>query len=135
MEVLRIPLDWKYTNVASIKRENGKSSSENNRPFSLTSHIPKLMKGIARHHSMNDLVKSTHGFVKNISCLNKPAHIFETGNQLNSDRVALDVLYLDFSFDMAPHLRLAMKLQARGINGRIREWIKSVLKTKSKRSC
>ena len=47
------------------------------------------------------------------------------------------MIYLDFckAFDKVPHCRLIKKLESHGINGQIKEWIRSWLTNRRQRVC
>ncbi|XP_069164701.1 uncharacterized protein [Procambarus clarkii] len=104
-------------------KKGRKSSAENYRPTSLTSHICKLMKrllreGIIQHLSMNNRVKSTqHGFVKNRSCLTNLLTFLEMVTTYSEKGLPVDVAYMNFAkaFDKVPHERQGKKLQVHGI--------------------
>jgi hypothetical protein len=50
----------------------------------------------------------------------------DTVTKLIDEGSSADIFYLDFAkaFDKVPHERLLIKLEAKGITGRVKEWIR-----------
>jgi ribonucleases P/MRP protein subunit RPP40 len=89
------------------------------------------MEGLIKDRIMNHLLTeklitdNQHGFMPGRSCttnmtifLDKPTKIVDDGNPA-------DVFYLDFAkaFDKVPRERLLVKLEAKGVTGKLRTWI------------
>ena len=75
------------------------------------------------------LKDSQHGFIKGRSCLTNILDFLEEIYDKLDEGKAVDVIYLDFAkaFDKVPHSRLAAKLEACGIGGKVLQWIKNWL--------
>lgn len=131
----RVPCDWKKANVTPIFKKGAKSEPKNYRPVSLTSIPCKLLERIikdelTKHLEENNLInKSQHGFTKGKSCATNLVEFLEAATKLVDEGLAADVFYLDFSkaFDMVPRERLLLKLEAKGISGKLLEWIRDWL--------
>ena len=130
-----VPRDWRDAHVTPIFKKGVKSDPGNYRPVSLTSICCKLMEScikdaIVEHVEKNNLLRNTqHGFSKGRSCTTNLLDFMEKVTDYVDKGFPVDIIYLDFAkaFDKVPHLRLAEKLKAIGIEGHILEWIKSWL--------
>ena len=95
-----------------------------------------LREQIVSHMMENSLFcDEQHGFVPGRSCMTQLLITIELWTELLDTGTALDVIYLDFkkAFDSVPHKRLLSKLDAYGIGGPIKEWIKSFLMNRKQR--
>ena len=136
-----VPEDWKNANVSPIFKKGSKEKAENYRRVSLTSHICKTLEriitqDITKHLEDNNLIRnSQHGFRNNKSCLTNLLEFSEKVVNSLDEGSPVDIIYLDFSkaFDKVPHQRLAIKLEAHGIEGEVLSWIKSWLKDRKQR--
>ncbi len=107
----------------------------NNRPVSLTSGIGKVMEPIIRDiivkHMMENhfFADKQHRIVPGRSSMTQLLVVIEEWVDILEEGYPMDVIYLDFkkAFDSVPHQRLLRKLQACGIEGKIRTWISSFL--------
>jgi ribonucleases P/MRP protein subunit RPP40 len=91
---------------------------------------------LVRHMADNNqLEESQHGIVNGRSCatnliefLGKVTADLDSGNNL-------DLIFLDFAkaFDKVPRLRLLAKLKARGVRGKILQWIDAWLSNREQR--
>ena len=130
-----IPRDWKDAIIVPLFKKGSRSEASNYRPVSLTCIICKVMEKIIqlelmnhiRHHSI--LINSQHGFVQRRSCLTNLLDCFENVYTHLDKGSPVDIVYLDFAkaFDKVPHTRLMRKIEAAGIGGNIRGWIKEWL--------
>jgi hypothetical protein len=135
METGEVPMEWREANVTPIFKKGAKSCPGNYRPVSLTSVCCKVMESVVRdavtdHLKANNLIKkSQHGFVKGRSCATNLLEFLEKATIAIDRGESFDVVYLDFAkaFDKVPHKRLAKKLRAHGIKGRVLKWVKSWL--------
>ena len=126
-----VPQDWKLANITPIFKRGSKGDAGNYRPVSLTSVICKVMESILKDALMGHIVtnhilnESQHGFLSGKSCLTNLLEYLETLTKLIDEGHSVDVIYLDFSkaFDKVPHVRLASKLKASGIDGLFLQWI------------
>ena len=68
---------------------------------------------------------------------NKSTRIFWIGSWKTSldEGKPVDIVFLDFqkAFDKVPHERLALKLKAHGIDGKVLNWIKEWLRERKQR--
>ena len=126
-----VPTNWKEANVTPIFKKGRKDAASNYRPVSLTSQVSKIFEKILRmaivaHLTDQNLILETqHGFMPGKSCLtNLLTFVDDISKSLDEGR-PVDVIYLDFSkaFDRVAHQRLASKLTAHGIEGKVRTWI------------
>ena len=123
------------------KRIKGKAS--NYRPVSLTSVACKLLESIIRdkiteHLIRNKLINtSQHGFTKNMSCQTNLLEFMDFITKCIDQGDPVDVIYLDFSkaFDKISHSKLALKLKAHGIRGKLLSWITDWLTNRSQVVC
>ena len=90
------------------------------------------------HLEKNNLLSpSQHGFRKGGSCLSNLLQFLDYVTKCLDDRGNMDVVYLDFAkaFDKVPHERLLSKIEAHGISGRVRDWIKEWLHGRKPKVC
>ena len=135
LECGTVPKDWKQANVCAIFKKGKKSSPENYRPVSLTSHVCKIFESILKDRIVEHIDKynllstSQHGFVKNKSCLTNLLEFLTFVSTCVDDHKEVDVIYLDFqkAFDKVPHKRLLSKVKSFGISGKVYTWIESWL--------
>ena len=135
-----VPDAWKIANVVPIFKKGSKTSPENYRPVSLTSHLGKLLEKIIRkklmeHLETQVLVEEQHGFRRGRSCTTNILECMETWTQWLDEGNSFDVLYLDFrkAFDTVPHQRLLSKLWQHGIDGDLLIWCTSFLSERTQR--
>jgi hypothetical protein len=86
----------------------------------------KIMSHLAEH----DLIKpSQHGFMPGRSCARNLILFQEVLTQAIDNGIPADVFYLDFAkaFDKVPREQLLIKLEAKGITGRLKNWIQEWL--------
>ena len=134
-----VPKQWREANVTPLFKKGCKPDPSNYRPVSLTSVCCKLMEGIIRDNLMDHLVINNlispeqHGFVKNRACVTNLLECQDEVTSMLRDGKCVDVLYTDFSkaFDRVSHRKLAIKLYAYGIRGKMLKWIESFLRDRS----
>jgi len=139
----QVPDDWKKANVSPIFKKGSKGKAENYRPVSLTSQLCKIFESLMRdvivnHLEKNLLIKdSQHGFRKGRSCLSNLLVFLDKVTRSMDEGENVDVIFLDFAkaFDKVPHKRLAAKLEAHGITGRVKDWIVEWLRDRWQRVC
>jgi hypothetical protein len=124
----KVPADWKTATVTPIFKKGPKSDPANYRPVSLTSIPCKVMETIIKekimsHLAEHDLIKpSQHGFMPGRSCATNLILFQEVLTQAIDNGIPADIFYLDFAkaFDKVPRERLLIKLEAKGITGRLK---------------
>ena len=136
-----LPSQWKQANVTPLYKKGSRLDPSNYRPISLTSICCKIMEGIVRDHIYNFLLENSlisekqHGFVKYKACVTNLLEFqdFITGSVAQKDCV--DVFYADFAkaFDTVSHKKLSVKLEAYGINGKLKNWIDQFLLDRTQR--
>jgi Reverse transcriptase (RNA-dependent DNA polymerase)/Endonuclease-reverse transcriptase len=134
-----VPQEWRKAKVIPIYKKGAKSEPGNYRPVSLTSVPCKLLEGlikdaIMKHLMDENLIKdSQHGFMPGRSCTTNLTIFLETLTKAIDSGKAADVFYLDFAkaFDKVPHKRLLIKVQAKGISGKILDWLRAWLSNRT----
>ena len=127
-----VPEDWKTANVTPIYKKGAKSDPGNYRPVSLTSVPCRILESIIKdelmkHLTDNKLIKdSQHGFMQGKSCSTNLVEFLEKVTKTVDGGKPVDVFYLDFAkaFDKVPRERLLLKLHAKGVSGRLLNWIR-----------
>lgn len=137
-----VPPDWKRANVTAIFKNKGKRSDAGNyRPISLTSIVVRVMEGILKDNITEHLLEhnmitdSQHGFLPSRSTLTNLLDYLNRVTKLIDSGQCVDSIYYDYSkaFDVVPHKRLPLKLEAHGISGHILQWIKCWLSGRTQR--
>ena len=135
----KLPADWKKAIVIGIHKGGRKDQRANYRPISLTCVLCKVMESILRNQickfftSQGLIGSSQHGFLKTKSCLtNLLEFMDDVTNRLDSG-MQVEVCYLDFSkaFDSVNHRLLMGKLEAYGISGELKGWLRDFLQNRS----
>ena len=135
------PFDWRCANVTPIYKKGKKNLASNYRPVSLTSQIGKVMEAIIKddlmgHLKQHNLIRnSQHGFWSGRSCLTNLLKFLEDVTKDADNGSPVDIIYLDFSkaFDKVPHARLIKKLEAHGIDSKVKTWISEWLNNRKQR--
>jgi hypothetical protein len=138
-----VPADWKKAKVVPIFKKGAKSDPGNYRPVSLTSVPCKILESLIKdammkHLETEKLIKdSQHGFMPGRSCTSNLTIFMNELTKAVDDGKAADVFYLDFAkaFDKVAHKRLIIKVEAKGIDGKISRWLEEWLKNCSGRRC
>ena len=128
-----VPVEWKNANITPIFKKGSRFEPGNYRPVSLTSVICKVLESLIRdciveHLKENELIfPSQHGFVNRRSCLTNLLEYFEKITELIDQGNSVDILYLDFAkaFDKVFLHKLSVLLEAHGVSGQVRGWIKA----------
>ncbi len=78
---------------------------------------------------LDNLFINQHGFRKGRSCVTQLLEVVEEWNNIMNETDQLDVIYLNFckAFDIVPHKRLLLKLEAHGISQTIVNWVEKCL--------
>jgi hypothetical protein len=121
--------------VVPIFKKGARTDPGNYRPVSLTSVPCKLLESIIedeinKHLEENKLIKhSQHGFMKGRSCSTNLIEFLEVVTKAVDSGESVDIFYLDFSkaFDSVPRERLLVKLKAKGIDGKLLDWLRNWL--------
>ena len=125
--------------MVPIFKKGSRTDAANYRPVSLTSIPCKIMESLIKA-SMSSLLEENktitdrqHGFMKNRSCLTNLLECFENWTQALDEGFEVDVVYLDYrkAFDSVPILRLIEKLKTYGLKGKVLQWIKSFLTSRT----
>ena len=87
-------------------------------------------------HSINVLC-SQHGFRSGRSPQTNLIEFMDQVTKWVDDGKSVDVIYFDFSkaFDKVCHRRLAVKMEAEGIRGKVKVWICEWLSGRRQSSC
>ena len=138
----KIPDDWREANVTPIYKQKGKKSDPGNyRPVSLTNVVGKMMERVVKEQIMdhvernNLLCEEQHGFRAKKSPQTNLIEFMDEVTKWMDEGESFDILYLDFSkaFDKVCHERLMVKLEAVGIVGKVKEWLKDWLQGRKQR--
>jgi Reverse transcriptase (RNA-dependent DNA polymerase) len=136
-----VPADWRRANVTPIYKKGSKAEPGNYRPVSLTTISCKVFETILRDELVEHLVSngqlesSQHGFVPGRSCATNLIAFLDKVTEAVDGGHGVDVVFLDFAkaFDMVPRQRLIAKLKARGVRGKVLDWIESWLTGREQR--
>jgi Reverse transcriptase (RNA-dependent DNA polymerase)/Endonuclease-reverse transcriptase len=131
-----VPQDWKRAKVVPIYKKGSKSDPGNYRPVSLTSVPCKILESLIKDAVMNHLInenlikQSQHGFMPGRSCTTNLTMFLDSLTKAVDEGKAADIFYLDFAkaFDKVPHKRLMVKVRAKGISGKLYNWIEAWLR-------
>jgi Reverse transcriptase (RNA-dependent DNA polymerase) len=130
-----VPHDWKSAVVTPIFKKGSRSDPGNYRPVSLTSVPCKILESIIKdevteHMEKNKLInESQHGFSKGKSCTTNVVEFLEVVTKAVDCGDPVDIFYLDFSkaFDKVPKERLMVKIRAKGVTGKLADWLQEWL--------
>jgi Reverse transcriptase (RNA-dependent DNA polymerase)/Endonuclease-reverse transcriptase len=136
-----VPADWKRANVTPIFKKGSKAEPGNYRPVSLTTISCKILETIIRDDIVDHLVdnnlleKSQHGFVPGRSCATNLIEFLDKVTEAVDGGHGVDLIFLDFAkaFDTVPKHRLIAKLKARGVRGKVLNWIEEWLTGREQR--
>ena len=139
LESGKIPEDWRKANVIPIFKKGSRLSANNYRPVSLTCILCKTMETLVReqlmaHLQRNNLIsREQHGFTQGRSCVTQLLDMLDIWTEVLDLGGGIDAIYMDFmkAFDSVPHRRLAAKVQAHGIKGKVLAWIQDFLTDRS----
>ena len=134
-----IPPAYKEQFITPIHKKDCKTEAKNYRPVSLTSHIIKIFERIVRKKLVNHLEENNmlslkqHGFRKGRSCLTQLLQHIDFILENYGDNAETDVIYLDYAkaFDKVDHNLLLQKLKSYGIVGKLYDWIKEFLTSRT----
>ena len=136
-----VPHQWKMAHITPIFKKGKKSDPGNYRPVSLTSCLCKIFERLITAEILNHLERNKllsecqYGFRPNRSCQWQLMNVIETWTDMLEDGEPIDCVFFDFrkAFDMVPHLRLAKKVEAHGITGKLKAWIENYLSGRQQR--
>jgi hypothetical protein len=139
LDTCNVPVDWKMARVTPIFRKGIKTLPSNYRPVSLTSVPCKIMEGLIKDEMMDHLVEngllnnSQHGFIPGRSCATNLVIFMDKVTKIIDESSSADLFYLDFAkaFDKVPHERLILKHEAKGVTGKVKNWIRELLRDRS----
>jgi hypothetical protein len=134
-----VPGDWKKAKVVPVYKKGSKSDTGNYRPVSLTSVPCKILESlikdkVMKHLEEEKLIKdSQHGFMPGRSCTTNLTLFLDELTKAVDNGKAADVFYLDFAkaFDKVAHQWLMVKVEAKGIGGKISRWLEEWLKVRT----
>jgi hypothetical protein len=134
-----VPRDWKLAKITPIFKKGQKTLASNYRPVSLTSVPCKILEGLIKdemmeHLTINRLLNSSqHGFIPGRSCATNLTVFMDKVTKIIDEGSSADIFYLDFAkaFDKVPHERLIVKLEAKGVTGKVKRWIREWLQNRS----
>ena len=125
-----VPEEWKDSVVSPIFKKGVRSDPGNYRPVSLTCNTCKLLEKIIKgevesHMERHILSNSQHGFRRGRSPQTNLIEFMDHVTKWLDEGKSVDVIYFDFSkaFDKVCHKRLAVKMEAAGIRGKVKEWV------------
>ena len=125
-----VPRGWKDAIISPIYKKGSKAVPVNYRPVNLTSNVCKLMERVLKseiedHLEKNVTKNSQHGFRRGRSPTTNLVEFTDRVTRWMDEGKSVDVVYFDFSkaFDKVCHVRLAVKLEAAGICGKVKKWI------------
>ena len=125
-----VPSEWKDSTITPIFKKGKRCDPGNYRPVNLTSNTCKLMEKIIkvdveRHLEAHVLGDSQHGFRQGRSPQTNMVEFLDKVTKWMDEGKCVDVIYFDFSkaFDKVCHKRLAVKMEAVGIRGKVKAWI------------
>ena len=140
MDEGQIPNEWRLSHVTPIFKSGSRMEPGNYCPVNLTSNPCKGMERIVNGELVTYLddgitTYSQYGFRKGRSCQSNLIDFLETTTKWIDEGRTFDIIYLDFSkaFDKVCHKRLKTKLEAAGIEGRLKDWIKDWLEGRMQR--
>ena len=125
-----VPQSWKDSVISPIYKKGSKGEPINYRPVNLTSNVCKLMErvlkiGIEEHLEKNVLSNSQHGFRRGRSPQTNLIEFVDKITKWVDEGKSVDVVFFDLSkaFDRVCHKRLAIKMEAVGIHGKVKIWV------------
>jgi hypothetical protein len=133
--------DWRTAKVVPIYKKGARGDPGNYRPVSLTSVPCKLLEGLIKDKIMDHLIgnklikNSQHRFLPGRSCTTNLTVFLDNVTKINDNGKAADIFYLDFAkaFAKVPRERLLVKMQAKGITGKILRWVRNWLENRTQR--
>ncbi|KAK4828306.1 hypothetical protein QYF61_025318 [Mycteria americana] len=134
-----VAVDWRLANVTPIYKKGWKEDLRNYRPVSLTSVPGKVMErmilsAITQHVQDDEMIRpSQHGFMIGRSCLTNLISFYDKVTRLVDEGKAVDIVYLDFTFDTVSHSILLKKLSAHGLDRHTLHWVKNWLDGQAQR--
>ena len=137
----RIPDEWREANVTPIFKKGKKHNPGNYRPVCLTNIAGKIMEKVVKeaivgHLEGNNLTSPTqHGFRQGRSCTTNMIEFFDQVTKWTDEGDSVDIAYFDFSkaFDKVCHQKMMIKVEAAGIVGKVKDWLKDWLSGRKQR--
>ena len=136
MEEGKIPDEWRDSHITPIYKKGVRAEPENYRPVNLTSGACKGLETLVKEDmdkfiETNGLLNnSQHGFRRGRSPQTNLIEFQQQTSKWHDEGKPFDIIYLDFSkaFDKVCHERLIIKLEAIGIRGTLKAFIKDWLR-------
>ena len=133
------PSKLKEGHIIPIHKGGHQGIPANYRPVALTSHVIKIFEKVVRkyiaqflddNNKMND---GQHGFRLGRSCLSELLIHYDRIVEILEAGSNVDSIYLDFAkaFDKVDHGIILKKMSLLGIRGRLHQWIKSFLTSRT----
>lgn len=134
-----VPADWKHAWVIPVYKKGTRTTASNYRPISLTSISCKTLEHIVHSNLMDHLEQHNilsdyqHGFRKRRSCETQLIQAVDDLAMCLNEGGQIDAVLLDFSkaFDKVSHHHLATKLHHYGVRGKMLDWVKSFLSSRT----
>ncbi len=129
------PTQWKKARVVPVHKKKSRADPANYRPISLLCNISKLMeffvnKALRQHLFKHGLIRENQfGFRPHHSAADLLTYLSHEWMSSLNNREEVKVVALDIkaAFDRVWHRGLLAKLEARGLSGKLLEWIQNYL--------
>ena len=133
------PIKLKEAHIIPIHKGGHQGLAANYRPVALTSHLIKIFEKVIRKYIVKFLEETDklndgqHGFRAGRSCVSELLSHYDTIVNILESGSNVDTIYLDFAkaFDKVDHGIVLKKLSLLGIRGKLLEWIKSFLSSRT----
>ena len=133
------PCILKEAHIIPIHKGGHQGLAANYRPVALTSHLIKIFEKVIRKYIVQFMEEnekfnfSQHGFRSGRSCVSQLLINYDKIMDILESGANVDAIYLDFAkaFDKVDHAIVLKKLSLLGIRGRLLNWIKSFLTSRS----
>ena len=120
--------------MVPIYKGGDRSAVTNYRAISFTPVVCKQLGHVIVGYSRQDwdkndwIYEKQHGFRPEYSCESQVITVCQDIADCLDEAVGIDAIIIDFSkvFDLVPHNRLLMKLEASGVDLRIVKWVKGI---------
>ena len=133
------PSKLKEAHIIPVHKGGHQGLAVNYRPVALTSHLIKIFEKVIRNYIVEFLEKENkfndtqYGFRAGRSCLCQLLSHYDRIVDILENGSNVDAIYLDFAkaFDRVDHGIVLKKLSLLGIRGKILQWLKSFLSSRT----